>query len=639
MKRHYAIFFILLLTTTVSAATERNWLAAGNSPASVAQYLAPVLSWVPYPAYSDRKGWDKLTGDRRAEIIARGERRLNYKWQVITATDYLEYERSGNRNVMQNPNSENSNALADLVMAELAEGKGRFMDQIINGVFYQCERTSWALSAHLPAQHSGRTLPEYADQIIDLGSGEMGAFLSWVYYFFHTDFDKVNPAISKRLYHEIESKILLPYRNEDRFWWMGFKPDADHIINNWNPWCNFNVLQCQLLLEKDPGQLSRDMYRTMLSVDKFINYVNGDGACEEGPSYWEHAAGKLYDYLEVLSMATNGHISLFDKELIRKMGEYISRSYVGNDWVVNFADASAKFSSDAGLIFRYGKAIKSAEMMGFGAYLIQQGHQAIDYGGDIFHTLESLRYDKELKSTPPALTAPGITEYPETQFYFLKNGQHYFLAALGGHNAESHNHNDVGSCSLYFDNIPVLIDAGVGTYVRQTFGPERYTIWTMRSLYHNLPEINGTEQHDGRQYRATRVQFDEKKKSLSIGIEKAYTDSAEINQWTRSYRLTDKGVEIADSFRLKAARKENRIHFMLWGKIDCSVPGLVAIEVQNKKLRLTYDAGQFTAALEPIPLTDSRLSNVWGATIYRLTLTAKGKTLSGIYRYFVGEAR
>ncbi len=52
--------------------------------------------------------------------------------------------------------------------------------------------------------------------------------------------------------------------------------------------------------------------------------------------------GKLYDYLQILSDGTGGKISLFDEPMIRRMGEYMSRSYVGNGWVVNFADASAQ---------------------------------------------------------------------------------------------------------------------------------------------------------------------------------------------------------------------------------------------------------------------------------------------------------
>ena len=86
----------------------------------------------------------------------------------------------------------------------------------------------------------------------------------------------------------------------------------------------------------------------MVSVDQFINYNHEDGACEEGPSYWGHAAGKLYDYLEMLRYGTGGQVSIFDKPIIKNLGEYIAKSYIGNGWVVNFADASAKGGGPAG---------------------------------------------------------------------------------------------------------------------------------------------------------------------------------------------------------------------------------------------------------------------------------------------------
>ena len=39
-----------------------------------------------------------------------------------------------------------------------------------------CEMNSWVLSAHLPRQSSKRSLPDFREQIIDLGSGGYGAF-------------------------------------------------------------------------------------------------------------------------------------------------------------------------------------------------------------------------------------------------------------------------------------------------------------------------------------------------------------------------------------------------------------------------------------------------------------------------------
>jgi hypothetical protein len=632
------ILLVLLFGSALQtqAFADRNYLASQHQPEQLAEMLVMNRNWVPYPPYSEREAWDQLLGNHKDGIIKRGERQLDYQWQVIKATDYLEYERTGDRNIMQHPNSANNNALSDLVLAELAEGKGRFMDQIINGVFYHCERTSWVLSAHLPAQLSHRTLPDHTEQVIDLGSGELGSFLSWVYYFFNAEFDKVNPIISQRLYDEIKHKIIDPYRTINRFWWMAFELRPDGMVNNWNPWTNFNCLQSIALLENDREQLAKDLYRSMLSVDKFINYVNEDGACEEGPSYWEHAAGKLYDYLQLVYNITDGGVSLFEYPMIKNMGEYISRSYVGNNWVVNFADASAQFSANPSLIYRYGKAVNSTEMMQFAGYLAQQQPTTITYGIDFFRSLESLAYDTEVKATQPIHQTPDVIAYPETQFYYFKNKNNFFLAAKGGYNAESHNHNDAGTFSLWIDNTPILIDAGVGTYVRQTFGPERYSIWTMRSNYHNLPSINGVEQVFGKEYKATNIRLNERRKTLSMDIASAYPREAAVQQWIRGYRLTDKELTITDNFALQQAMQPNEIHFMLWGNISLG-EGKVNIDVNGTTATLTFDKNTFEPRLETIPLPDIRLSRVWGEQLYRLTLTATKKTTKGHYQYKISR--
>jgi hypothetical protein len=629
------VFLILIasLALHTAGAAERCRLANDSiNPERLRTQLLLNQTWVKYPPYADRKAWDQLTGEHKPAIIARGERLLNYEWKVVKATDYLEYERSGDRNIMQTPNNANTNALAELALAELAEGQGRFTDQIINGVFYHTERTSWVLSAHLPNQQSRRSLPDYTEQIIDLASAEMGATLAWVYYFFHREMDAVDPIIAQRLKHDIYRKIILPYRQRNDFWWLGF---GDGLVNNWNPWCNAGVLQCLLLLENDSADLSRDVYKTMQSVDRFIHYVRSDGACEEGPSYWSHAAGKLYDCLQLLDWATAGRINLFDRELIRRMGEYISRSYVGRNWVVNFADASAAFSADRELIYRYGKATGSREMMRFASHLTAGKRREIIFGGDFLRTLESLYYDRELKATPPEHATPAATLYPETQFYYLKNDNGFFFAAKGGHNAESHNHNDVGSFSLWVRQTPVMIDAGVGTYTRQTFSPERYRIWTMRSVYHNLPQINGHEQPAGQEYRAGEVRCDVSKRTLRLDIAPAYPAEAGIERWHRTYRLENRRLVIHDDFQLRTIHRPNEVNFLLWGSVNAGEPGKVAIRVQEVAVELLYDAERFAAEVETIALPDARLSKIWGEQIYRLTLKDRHPARKGAYRFVV----
>ena len=432
----------------------------------------------------------------------------------------------------------------------------------------------------------------------------------------------------------IKERILDPYMNDDEMWWMAFNWKPGEIINNWNPWCNSNALQCFLLMENNKDKLAKAVYRSMQSVDKFINFVKSDGACEEGTSYWGHAAGKLYDYLQILSDGTGGKLSLFNEPMIRRMGEYMSRSYVGNGWVVNFADASAQGGGDPLLIYRYGKAVNSDEMMHFAAYLLKGRKPYATMGNDAFRSLQSLLCCNELAKATPKHDMPDVTWYPETEFCYMKNKNGMFVAAKGGFNNESHNHNDVGTFSLYVNTIPVIIDAGVGTYTKQTFGKDRYTIWTMQSNYHNLPMINGVPQSFGQNYKATDVVCQPKKRFFSANIATAYPKEAEVNSWTRAYSLGDKQLTITDNFSLKSAKESNQVNFLTWGKVDISVPGKVTIDVQGQEVTLEYP-GEFTATVETINLPDTRLSNVWGTEIYRIALKDKDARLTGKYKFVI----
>lgn len=622
-------------SVNANAYGDRNLLQQSTDVDKLKSVLVTGQQWVKYPAYTDREGWDKLFSSTKKEYIRRGEKQLNYQWQVVKATDYMEFERSGSREVMEKPFEDNNMAIVDLLLAELAEGKGRFMPQLINGVFHTCEMTSWALSAHLITQKVHRSLPDHREQLIDLTSGDLSSMLAWTYYFLHTEFDKVNPSISARLRHELEERTIKPYMNEENYyWWQAFRATPTTMVNNWNPWCNSNVLQTMMLLENDPDKLAAGVYRTMQSVDRFLNYVHADGACEEGPSYWGHAGGKLFDYLNLLSEITGGQISLFDHPMIKNIGEYISRSYVGDGWVVNFADASAKGESNAPLIYRFGKAVGSREMMQFAAMM---NDNKIARNRDLYRTLKALEIREELAATEPAHTRPAHTWYPETEFCYLKDKKGIFFAAKGGYNDESHNHNDAGTFSLWINNIPILIDAGVGTYTRQTFSSERYSIWTMQSNYHNLPMINGVPQKYGRQYKATEVKYNKKGNSFSANIATAYPEEAKVNKWIRSYALRNGKLLVSDNFRLKEATDKNVIHFMTWGKADTSVPGKVSIEVNGQKAVLEYNPAQFEADMETVTLTDPRLSGVWGKQIYRLSLTAKTLTQNGTYSYTIKQ--
>lgn len=642
LKKHFICILLLACLGAISfeahAYTERNLLQKTADETRLKAALVMNQAWVPYPAYKDRQAWDSLMGPNKQRLIEQGEKLLKYQWKLIPAMAYVEYERSGNRKVMEEPYDANRQALNTLMLAELAEGKGRFVDQLINGVYMSCEMNSWVLSAHLPRQSTKRSLPDFREQIIDLGSGGYGALMAWVHYFFHTSFDKVNPVISLQIRQALQERILEPFMRDDNMWWMAFNWKEGEIINNWNPWCNSNVLQCFLLMENDKDRLTKAVYRSMQSVDKFINFVKPDGACEEGTSYWGHAAGKLYDYLQILSDGTSGQVSLFQEPMIRKMGEYMSRSYVGNGWVVNFADASAKGGGDPLLIYRYGKAVGSDEMMNFAAYLLDGKKPYAALGNDAFRSLQSVLCCSGLAETTSKHEMPDVMWYPETEFCYMKNKNGIFLATKGGFNNESHNHNDVGTFSLYVNTLPVLIDAGVGTYTRKTFSKERYTIWTMQSDYHNLPMINGVSQRFGQDYKATNTACNPRKRTFTVNIATAYPEEAKVKSWVRDYALDDRKLTITDKFALKEATGQNQVNFLTWGKVTFPSAGKIQIEVKEQKVELEYPS-QFKASLETVDLDDPRLSNVWGKQIYRIMLKADEKKVEGNYKFVIQQVK
>lgn len=623
------IVFVFLSCIKVAAYTERNFLQHVAAQESLAECLVLNQKWVQYPSYKDREGWSRFLGEYRDEIIKNGESLLGYTWKVVKATDYLEFERSGNREIMERPFDDNNQAIVRLMLAELAEGRGRFIDQLINGVFHTCEMTSWALSAHLVTQPTHRALPTPIYPLIDLTAGDLGSLLSWVYYFMHEEFDKIDPEISRRLYRELDERIMKPYLNNDSFWWLAANYKGQ-MVNNWNPWCNSNCLMTFMLLENDVDRLSKAVSRSMQSVDKFLNYVHSDGACEEGPSYWGHASGKCLDYLVLLNRITGGKISIFDNPQIKAMGEYIARSYVGNGWVVNFADASAKGGGDPYLIYRYGKAVKSDILKQF-ASMQNKGSKISFRGRDLFRILEAFLVEDELCAYQEAYTGVSYTWYPETEFCYVRNKKAFF-AAKGGYNDESHNHNDAGSFSLWVNNMPVIIDAGVGTYTRQTFSSERYTIWTMQSNYHNLPMINGVPQKYGRQYKATEVKAT--KNSFSANIATTYPDEAGVKKWIRSYTMKSDALMISDRFELNEIKKENVINFLSWGDIIIK-DGVIEISVNGVKGTLKYDTKMFKVKKKCVKLTDKKLSSVWGAEVYRLSFIAKEKEQKGCYTFTI----
>jgi hypothetical protein len=307
-------------------------------------------------------------------------------------------------------------------------------------------------------------------------------------------------------------------------------------------------------------------------------------------------------------------------------------------------DASAKITPDPELVYQYGKRIGDRVLQGFGALLAQRRGQYRPGSSSPGRILPALFVAREIATATASEPLLGSVWLADLQLMAARSipnsPEGLYVAAWGGHNAQSHNHNDVGNFIVYADGKPVLIDVGVETYSAKTFSPQRYEIWTMQSAYHNLPTINGVMQGAGREFQAKGVSFNEtaNRVTFSADLASAYPAEAAVQRWHRRVTLDRKGeaVELEDRYELKEWKEPVRLSLMTPLRVDTSRPGEARL---GDRYVLTYDARELSAAAEEIRISDERLRSVWGERVERIVLTTKGRALRGGYRVALREAK
>lgn len=631
MKKLFAFLFLICIITQIKA-QKIDILQKAVQEVNLAQLCSQP--YAPYPAYEDRAYWQSLPEVVKDQAIAKGVKALDYVWKSVSVTSYLDFRRTGQRQANDLHIAERHDNLSSLVMAELVEGQGRFIDAIANGVWSLCEQSTWVASAHISNQRSG-IIPDVNRRAIDLSSGETANALSWTYYFLGAKLAELSPLITQRMEQELDNHILKVYLDRDDLWWQATREGA--FVNNWNVWCNFNVLLTALLVEKDPARKERIVKKTMRSVDQFINYYKNDGGCEEGPSYWDHAGGKLMEYLALLDRFSAGKINLFTNDRVKNIGLYIAKAHIDSLYFVNFADAQAKVQPIPTTIYRYGKSINDKSLMQFGSYIAKIANfEQYPLSGSLDMRLWQTELYTEICATIPRAPLYGKIWLPGIEMVVARSKEGstdgFTFAAKGGFNDESHNHNDAGSFLLYLDGQPLIIDAGVGTYTAKTFSDQRYEIWTMQSEYHNLPIINGYGQKFGKDYRATQIAYRDNGRVMNFALDlsKAYPSEAGCRSWIRDYELNraKNQLIITDNYILdKITSDGSLLTFMVDSAIRELKPGVIEIGRGVRKATLTYDDRSLTFAQEKVALSDPRLSKIWGESLTRISLKIKDNTL------------
>jgi len=627
-------------------------LAACFSPERLAARLVPPGSWRPYPAVLDRAAWDGVPAATRDHLLGQAARILADPWPLLTATDYGRFSRDGDRRAYERPYFARRTRLGAAVLAAaLAGPTPELLDDVIDGVWLLCEETSWCLpAADLFARRAGQPLPDPAQPCVDLFAAETAALLAYTDLLAGDLIEAAAPVARRRLRDEVRARVLGPYRDNDQWWWFGLRKKD---LNNWTPWIHANLLAASLLLDDRSRDVLVTTERAIGALDRYLDAVPDDGGCDEGISYWWRAGASLFECLETLARACGEDFGVYEIGKIRAIARYPVIAHIAGKWHVNFADGSPKpYGAAPHLLYRFGAAIGD-QQVGQYARALRGDKAAADLiagaNGSVARTLSAM-FDPEWADSPPRefpmpaqawLSATGVL----TARSRAGSVAGLFLAAKAGHNAESHNHNDVGSFIVALDGRPLLIDVGVGVYTRQTFGPERYQIWTMQSSWHNVPEVDGVPQAEGREYTARRVQglLSADAAELSLDLAGAYPPEAGIRSWHRTIRLDRASagggkIVIEDAWDIDHYPERTVVHLIAAREPRLVAAGRLVIPADEGNLAIGYPDADFAAGVEERPVDDPRLAATWGLIVYRITLAARHPGRQGTLHLEIGAA-
>ena len=536
------------------------------SPQRIAELEAmlPDRLWKPGPPFHDRATWGRLAADPAAKIIiSRAGKILAKPQEPMTDELYLEFHRTGIRTSYENIYHRWEPEIQTLAVAECLENKGRFLPEIIRRLETLCDMRSWLMPAHDRELLNFNNIQCYAD----LGSSARGWTVMSIDAWLD---DKLPQSLRKRLREEIHRRILQPcldvFRNGEvisELWWM-------KGTNNWNAVCTNNVTGMALALISDKHVRAEFLAGMEISNQFFLKGFREDGYCTEGVSYWGFGFGHFLALAETVLQATDGKLNILKDQypLLEKVARYGTDIQLTRRLSPPFADCRLS-------VFPFKEVLLLIQRR-FPQALTQRVNQDTPLG----HTMPTFEYDKatgkpvfcgssglvlehipcfgvlgfgdESKyaaALPESAPLPNHSFFPTGGVVICRpgdnNANRLSIAMKGGHNAEHHNHNDVGSFVLAVGDVPLIQDPGREEYSGQTFGVARYTFPLMNSWGHSVPFVAGKLQQTGRQAEGffTKTSFSAEKDVVVLDMKSAY-DVPQLKTLTRTLTYDRKNAVI-----------------------------------------------------------------------------------------------
>ncbi len=507
--------------------------------------VIPDESYIPFSTIEDREYWDTIAASAQGqEYIAKATELLEREPEVpISDEIYVRANLEGNRGIYKPRYYRTMDRLEHFLLAECMVNDGTFIPQIETYSRAIMEMKSWLHPNHDDRENGVL----YGKRVsIDLGARKFGFVLSLVDV---TLGDKLSAEVSSQIREQLQWRITNSYlascKGEDSVGntWI-------RATSNWNSVCTSGSVLSIITSSQDKAERVAAIGSAINSMKHYLSGFGADGYCSEGIGYWNYGFGHYLYLAEILYDYTDGEIDLYafdNPEKLKNVANFPANFQIHDGFYAPFADSgtSVPYGTD-----------------NF-AYLMSAKH----YGANkpIYYTPdESVFTIIGWRDAPQAVDAKDESEYlsslnnSSSYTYFDDQGivisrgtqsDKFSVSIKAGHNAENHNHSDVGSYFILLGSDIVAGDIGAPSYVAGAFHPENPS---RSSWGHPVPRINNTLQSNGRKFegKVTSTQFNEDVDMATIDIKSAY--ELPMIQTLERTMVNDKSgageITISDSF-------------------------------------------------------------------------------------------
>ena len=406
----------------------------------------------------------------------------------------------------------------------------RFVEKLSDAIFAICDEYTWCLPAHQGQNEKNN------NSVVDLFASETAFYLALVDTLLG---DRLDSVIRDRIRVEVKRRVFDSFLGCETYGWW------EKGSTNWTAVCTGSVGCAMMLLA--PELVDEGMQaRLVKAMNGFLDGFADDGICTEGCGYWAYGVSFFVQFADMIKTFTDGRIDFFKEKKVRAIATFPQKMFLSGKASVSFSDGPRELEYTFGVMHRLKSEYPEDVLIyspEYGSYDIGCGRVCIRLFGAIWH-------NDEYYNNPADSTA-CFEEYAANTCWLTKRTVKYGFAAKAGHNAEMHNHNDVGSFIFAKGGRQLIVDTGAGVYTRQYFSKERYDIFEPSSRSHCLPIIGGEYQLVGKEHAACDVVY--KEGHFSMDIAGAYPDGV-AKSVKRSFDMDDDKVTLTDVFDVEGGR-------------------------------------------------------------------------------------